>query len=120
SNQRWIVGGKLCLLHNHLNTSLMESVTRWLFFADEGFAKADWFPTNLRLCRRGEWNSRMLVETTLSMLTLDFKKVMHRRWSFFKTRVGFTMALFNLLVQWDGVSIHENGIVHLSIAQFSL
>ena len=45
-------------------------------FADVNFAKADWFPSNLRLCRRGEWNSRMLVETILSMLTLvcHFKK----------------------------------------------
>ena len=25
------------------------------------------------------------------------KKAMHRRWSYFKTRVGFTMALFNIL-----------------------
>ena len=35
-------------------------------------------------------NSRLLVETNLSMLThvYHFKKVIHRRWSYFKTRVG--------------------------------
>jgi len=27
-------------------------------------------PLNLKLCRRGEWNDRILVETVLSMLTL--------------------------------------------------
>ena len=77
---------------------------KMVVFADEGFAKADWFPPNLRLCRRGEWNSRMLIETILSMLTLvcRFKKVMHRRWKYFKTRVGFTMALFNILVRGMG------------------
>ena len=55
------------------------------------------------------------------MLTLvcHFKKVMHRRWSYFKTRVGFTMALVNLLVQY-GLSIDDDGFVPLSIAQFSL
>ena len=64
----------------------------------------------------------MLIETILSMLTLvcHFKKVMHRRWNYFKTRVGFTMALFNILVQWDGLSIEDDGFVPLSIAQFSL
>ena len=64
----------------------------------------------------------MLVETILSMLTLvcHFKKVTHCRWNYFKTRVGFTMALFNILVQWDGLSINDNGFVPLSIAQFSL
>ena len=141
SNQRWIVGGKLCLLHNHLGLivnwdcdtanvhdgsafqHLVDGVSdRMVVFADVNFAKADWFPSNLRLCRRGEWNSRMLVETILSMLTLvcHFKKVMHRRWSYFKTRVGFTMALVNLLVQWNGLSIDDDGFVPLSIAQFSL
>ncbi len=88
-------------------------------FADEGFAKAE-ASSNLRLCRRGEWNSRMLIETILSMLTLDFKEVMDRRWSYFKTRVGFTMVLFNILVQWDGLSIEDDGFVPLSITQFSL
>ena len=63
-------------------------------FADVNFAKADRLPSNLRLCRRGEWSSRMLVEAILSMLTLvcHIKKVTHRRWSCLKTRVGFKMA----------------------------
>ena len=89
---------------------------------DEGFEKIDWSPTNLRLCKRGEWNDRMLVETVLSMLTLvcQFKKVMHRAWAYFKSRVGFTMALFNILVQWYGLPVGEDGFVPLSIAEFSL
>ncbi len=37
-----------------------------------------------------------------SILTLvcHFKKVMHRVWAYFISRLGYTMALFNLLVQW--------------------
>lgn len=141
SNQRWIVGGKLCLLLSHLGLivdwdcdtanvydgsgfqHLVDEVCdQMVVFADEGFAKVDWSPSNLRLCRRGEWNCRMLVETVLSMLTLvcHFKKVMHRAWDYFKTRLGFTMALFNLLVQWDDLPADEDGFVPLSIAQFSL
>ena len=91
-------------------------------FADEGFAKVDWHPINLRLCQRGQWNDRMVVETVLSMLTLvcHFKSVVHRRWQYFQTRVGFTMALFNLLIQWDGLSPDVDGFVPLSIARFSL
>jgi hypothetical protein len=27
-------------------------------FADMSFEKKDWHPTNLRLCKRGEWNVR--------------------------------------------------------------
>jgi hypothetical protein len=91
-------------------------------FADVHFSKKGWDPSNLRLCQRGEWNDRMMVETVLSMLTLvcHFKKVMHRVWTYFKSRVGYTMALFNLLVHWHGLQPDDDGFVRLSIAEFSL
>jgi hypothetical protein len=76
----------------------------------------------LHLCQRGEWNDRMLIETTLSMLTLvcHFKKMNHRVWRYFKCHLGFVMALFNLLVQLKGLEPDETGMVHLTIAEFSL
>jgi hypothetical protein len=141
SNRRWIVGGKLGLILNHLGlivdwdvdtanvydgTAFQPLVNRHLpfmvIFGDEGLVKADWQPDNLKICRRGEWNSRMIVETVLSMLTLicHFKKVMHRVWSYFHSRLAFTMALFNILVQWNGIQVDEEGGVHFSIAEFSL
>jgi hypothetical protein len=141
SNQRWIVGGKLGFVLNNLGlvvdwavdtanvydgTAFQELVNRhepyMALFADAGFAKQDWQPDNLRLCQRGEWNNRMIVETVLSMLTLvcHFKKVMHRVWAYFESRVAYTMALFNLLVQWEGIQLDEAGCVHFSIAEFSL
>jgi hypothetical protein len=30
------------------------------------------------------------------------------------------MAVFNVLVQWDGLPLDEHGEAHLSIAQFNL
>ncbi len=99
SNQRWIVGGKLCFLLNNLGlivdwdmdtanmhdgTAFQELVNHhasyMAIFVDTGFSKKDGQPDNLRLCRRGEWNNRMIVETVLSMLTLvcHFKKVSHQ------------------------------------------
>lgn len=48
-------------------------------FSEIGFAKRDWHPTKLHLCKPGEWNVRMLVETVLSMLTYicNFKHIRH-------------------------------------------
>ena len=141
SNKRWIVGGKLCYLLNHLGLvvnwtcdtanvydgsafqQLVDHVAgKMVVFSDTGFEKKDWYPTNLRICERGEWNVRMLVETVLSMLTYvcDFKHSRHKTWNYFETKLGFTMALFNILVQWHGFQPDENGFVHLSIAEFSL
>ena len=141
SNWRWIVGGKLGVLLNHLGLvvgwacdtahvydgsafqDLVDSVADvMLVFSDTGFDKKDWHPTNLKLCKRGEWNTRMLVETVLSMLTTvcHFKKVAHRVWSYFESRLGYTMALFNILVQWHGLQPDDEGFVHLSIAEFGL
>ena len=61
---------------------------RMIVLSDTGFHAAEGDPSNLKLCRRGEWEDRILVETVLSMLTLvcHLKKV---------TRVGAccTMSL---------------------------
>jgi hypothetical protein len=141
SNKRWIVGGKLCFVLNHVGlivdwdvdtanvydgTAFQEIVERnveaMALFADEAFAKRNWHPANLKICKRGEWNSRMIIETVLSMLTLvsHFKKVMHRQWAYFKSRLAYTMAMFNVLVQWDGLEIDADGAVHFHLAPFSL
>ena len=141
SNKRWIVGGKLCYLLNHLGLivgwacdtanvydgsafqQLVDEVAdQMVVFSDMGFEKKDWQPTNLRLCKRGEWNVRMVVETVLSMLTYvcDFKRSRHKVWDYFETKVGFTMALFNILVQWHGFQPDDSGFVPMSIAEFSL
>ncbi|MBI3973993.1 MAG: hypothetical protein HY332_22165 [Chloroflexi bacterium] len=84
--------------------------------ADANFHRAAGDPPNLKVYPRGEWNQRMLVETVLSMLTLvcHFKNVMHRVWDDFCARLAYTMAAFNLLVQWDGLQPDEEGFIPLS------
>ena len=49
-----------------------------------------------------------------------FKKVMHRAWASFQARLAFTMAAFNVLVQWQGLLPNASGFVPLSMAEFSL
>ena len=140
SNHRWIVGGKLCLLLNQwglvvgwacATANVADNTFHWLIqqvdeqmivLSDTGFHAAEGDPTNLKLCQRGAWEDRMLVETVLSMLTLvcHFKKVMHRGWAYFQARLAFTMAVFNVLVQWHGFQPNASGFVPLSIAEFSL
>jgi hypothetical protein len=64
----------------------------------------------------------MLIETVLSMLTrvCHFKRQSHRAWAFFQAHLGWTVALFNILAQWNGLKPDEHGHTHLAIAQFSL
>jgi hypothetical protein len=97
-----------------------EFAEEMVIFADMGFAKKDWHPDNWRLCKRG--NVRMVVETALSMLTYicDFKHSRHKVWDYLESKLAFTMALFNILVQWHGFQPGGNGFVPLSIAEFSL
>jgi hypothetical protein len=140
SNHRWIVGGKLCLVLNQwglvvawacATANVADNTFQWLIrqfeermivLSDTGFHAAEGDPSNLKLCPRGEWEDRMLVETVLSMLTLvcHFKKVMHRVWTYFHARLAFTMAAFNVLVQWYGFQPTASGFVPLSMAEFSL
>jgi hypothetical protein len=135
SNHRWIVGGKLCLVLNQwglivawacATANVADNTFQWLVrqfeermivLSDTAFHTAEGDPTNLKLCQRGEGEDRMLVETVLSMLTVvcHFKKVMHRVY-----RLAFTMAVFNILVQWHGFQPNASGFVPLSLAEFGL
>lgn len=140
SNRRWIVGGKLCVLLNHLGLvvawdcaganapdsafhPLIETFEKeMIVLSDLGFHAKEGDPPNLKLCARGSWNTRMLVETVLSMMTgvCQLKKVAHRTWATFQARLAFTLATFNLLVQWQGLQPDPQGFIHLSLAEFSL
>jgi hypothetical protein len=140
SNHRWIVGGKLAFIVNQLGLvvawtcdtanvhdstfhPLIEPFDEiMLVLTDHGFYAKAGNPPNMKVCQRGEWNVRMVIETVLSMLTTvcHFKKVSHRVWAYFAARLAWTMAAFNLLAQWDGLKPDDDGFVPLSIAQFSL
>lgn len=140
SNHRWIVGGKLGLVLNQWGLVCAWDCTtakahdtvfqplvrgfeqRMIVLADSAFHAKQGDPSNHKICPRGTWNDRMMVETVLSMLATvcHFKQVMHRVWAYFQARLACTMAAFNLLVQWHGLQPDEQGVIHLSIAEFSL
>jgi hypothetical protein len=140
SHRCWIVGGKLCVLLNHVglmvawdcagaNASdsafhpLIETFEKeMIVLSDMGFHAKESDPANLKLGARGSWNIRMLVETILSMVTgvCQLKKVAHQMWPAFQARLAFTLATFNLLVQWHGLQPDTQGFIHLSLAEFSL
>lgn len=95
---------------------------RTVLFSDTGFHSTQGDPANLKVCRRGERNDRMLIETVLSMLTVvcHAKKMRHRLAEYFQVHVGLMAAAFNLLIGWFGLQPNEDGFVPLSIASFSL
>src|SRR6266702_1793959 len=113
SNPTWLLGAR---------RKGRKDLARSLPYSDTAFHAAEGDPLNLKLCQRGEWEDRMLVETVFSMLTLvsHFKQVMHRVWAYFQARLAFTMAAFNVLVQWHGFQPHASGFMPLSIAEFGL
>jgi hypothetical protein len=92
-----------------------------IVLTDTGFHAKTGDPVNMKVCPRGTWNTRMLVETGLSMLTTVFhsKNMSHRVWAYFRARVAWTMAVFNLLAR-RGMEMDEHDMMRLSIAEFSL
>lgn len=92
-----------------------------LILGDSSFHAREGDPSNLKICPRGTWNDRMLVETVYSMLTLisHTKKMMHRVVDYLEFHLAFTVAAFNLLIQWNGLKPKANGFIPLSIAEFS-
>lgn len=140
SNHRWIVGVKLAYVVNqgglvvawdcdsaNVHDTAFQSLIadlqeEMVILTDMQFHAKQSDPPNLKPCNRGRWNDRMVVETVLSMLTTTchIKKLSHRTWPQILARLSFVMALFNVLALWDGLPIDADGIIRLSIAQFSL
>jgi hypothetical protein len=140
SNHRWIVGAKLAYLVNQYglvvawdyaaanapDNAFRELIADFqeemVIFTDQAFHSRAGDPPNQKACKRGTWNVRMLVETILSLLTrvCHLKHASQRTWRGLHARLAYTMAVFNLLVLWDGFPVDADGNVHLSIAEFSL
>lgn len=140
SNHRWIVGAKLGYIVNQYGlivawdyacANVADNAFRELIadfedqmvvLTDMAFHSKDGDPANQQACKRGTWNGRMVVETVLSLLTrvVRLKHLSHRSWRNLAARLAYTMALFNVLVQWDGIAVDDDGNIHLSIAEFAL
>jgi hypothetical protein len=140
SNHRWIVGIKLCLVLNQwglvsdwdcdtANVSdqkfqplIQQFEEQMIVLTDSAFHATAGDPQNMKVCLRGQWNDRMVIETVLSMLhgVCHLKKMVHRLWEHLKAHLAFAVAAFNICVQWDGLPVDEQGCIHLSLAEFSL
>lgn len=59
-----------------------------IILIDTGFHRAQVDPANVRICRRGNWNVRMIVETVFLMMSVawDAKIKRHRTWGIFEAR----------------------------------
>ena len=93
-----------------------------IVLADLGFRSAQGIPDNFKLCAKGTWHERMLVETALSMVTVvcDLKHL-HQRGSFYiQARLACVTALFNVLLTLFHHLHPTADPLQMSIAEFSL
>jgi hypothetical protein len=44
----------------------------------------------------------------------------HRVWECFEMRLGFLLAIFNILQEWNGFNVDKEKVTHLSMAEFAL
>jgi hypothetical protein len=133
SNRRWIVGAKCFVLCNDAgqivewecgSANLHDTVfhcaleafeDKAIVLADKGFKAKKGTPSCLKICDRGAWNERMLVETLFSLFTnvLHMKKLSNRVWGALRARLAYTVAAYNLCTAWSGE-------VKLELAPFAL
>lgn len=140
SNHRWIAGGKLCVLVNQWgrvvawedaaanvhDSAFHPLIARFdgqtIVLTDGNFHRKAGDPANMKVCGRGTWPQRILVETVFSLLTrvCHLKHAAHRLWAAFQAHLAFAVAVFNLLVDWDGGPSDARGRTQLALARFSL
>jgi len=134
SNHRWIVGRKVAVtINQHYEIVTMsddkanvcdnsfdeehkEAVD--INLTDQGFKKKEGTPESFKICKKGQWNERMGVETLFSLWTriLNMKKSFHRTTAGFKAKLSYLAALTNIIVGKN----EELGFAKLSMVQWSL
>ena len=137
---RWSVGIKLCWLlndqgkvvawdwdtmnvHDQRFHPLIEQVNgQSIVLADSGFRSAQGIPDNGKLCAKGTWNERMIIETSFSMLTVvcHTKKIFHRVADHLGSHCAYLAAMFNVLLTLFHHLHPDADPFKMSIAEFSL
>lgn len=122
SNGRWIVGIKLAWLindqgqvvdwawddaaepDNEFNETAQQYDEQTVSLADMGFRKKGADLKNIKICEKGIWNERFLIETLYSFVEGIFhgKKLYHRKDAYVTARLGYMAALVNCLLQITG------------------
>jgi len=137
---RWSIGIKLCWILNSLgrvvgwtwlpmnapdqdfHAEIDKLRDQTITLSDWGFRRAAGVPDNLKLCPKGSWNERMMIETSFSLLTVvcHLKKLFHRVAAYIEAHLAYTAAMFNVLLALYH-QYHPDAPDHkLSIAEFSL
>jgi len=94
-----------------------------VIFSDLGFHAKEGDHPNLKVCEPHTHNERMIIETSLSLLTTisHFKKVFSPDLAAVSGAIGFHDGDVQL-AHFLGMAsrLDPNGVFHLSIAEFSL
>jgi hypothetical protein len=137
---RWSIAIKLCWLLNdegkviawdwagmnvydkHFHPLIEPFEGQTIVLADLGFRDSYGVPQHLKLCAKGTWNERMVVETALSMVTMlcNLKHLPHRLGAYITTRLAFLAAMFNVLLSLFHRLHPEADRFQMSFAEFSL
>ena len=137
---RWSIGIKLCWLVNTYGRvvgwqwatmnrpdqdfhPLIEAhKEQSVVLSDLGFRCKDGIPDNLKLCPKGTWNDRMVIETIFSMLTVvcKAKKMHHRLQPYLEARLAYMASMFNVLLDLFHLIHPDADPYQISIAEFSL
>jgi hypothetical protein len=137
---RWSIGIKLCWVINtygrvvgwtwttlnrpdqDFHPLIEQFDEQSVVLSDLGFRCADGTPDNLKLCAKGTWNDRMVVETVFSMLTVicNAKRLYHRVARHLEAHLAYLAAMFNACLALFHLLHPDADPFKLSIAEFSL
>jgi hypothetical protein len=137
---RWTIGVKLCWVlntvgqvcgwawaplncpDNAFTPDLAQFQEQGIVLTDWGFRCAQGVPANVKLCKKGTYNDRMVVETSFSLLTVvaNAKKIYHRQEAYIEARLAYTVAMFNICLRLFHRLHPQEPAYKMSIAEFSL
>ena len=106
----------------HFHLIVKPFICETIVLADYGFRDKDGMPENINICKKGTWNERMCVETTLSMVTMvcNLKRIRNRLAKSIQACLVYVAAMFNILIDLFHRLHPESNPFKMSIAESSL
>lgn len=104
------------------NSLVQPFLGQTIVLAGEGFRDKAGIPENMKICKRGDRNARMCVETAFSFLTrvCGLRKMLHRLAGYIQAHLAFVTAMFNVHLGLFH-ALHPHSEPHrMSIAEFAL
>lgn len=110
----------MIIYDKHFHLIVKPFIGKFVILVDYGFRDKDGVLENMKICKKGTWNERTCVKTTLSAVTKDchLKRIRNQLPKYIQACLVSVAAMFNILLDLLHKLHPEVDPFKMSVAEF--